>query len=76
MHGAPLPQPERDDELDDMLGDFTDEMAPDSGEDLEQAVRDVVFDAEYRDGFRLYSVSPENMRRLASLVDLDHVLEH
>lgn len=75
MHGAPLGRPEEE-ELDGDFEDFFDEMKPVEEDDLEQAVRDVIFESEYRDGFRHYSVSPENMRRLASLVDLDHILDH
>ena len=76
MHGAPLPRPEDEGELDDAFEDLLDEMKPAGEDDLEQAVRDVIFDSDYREGFRFYSVSPENMRRLASLVDLDHLLGH
>ena len=76
MHGASLPRPEDEEELDDPFEDLLDEMKPAGEDDLEQAVRDVIFESEYRDGFRFYSVSPDNMRRLAKLVDLDHLLDH
>ena len=76
MHGAPLPRPEDEEELDDAFEDIFDEMQPPQEDDLEQAVRNVIFDTEYQDGFRFYSVSPDNMRRLAALVDLDHLLNH
>ena len=76
MHGAPLPDPDPVEKLDDALRDLLDEANTDPEDGLEQVVRDVVLDSEYRDGFRFYAVSPENMRRLASLVDLDQILEH
>jgi hypothetical protein len=76
MHGAPLPRPENEEELDDAWEDILEEMEPREEDDLEQAVRDVVFESEYRSGFRFYAVSPEDMRRLAALVDLDHLLDH
>jgi len=76
MHGGPLPRPEDEEELDDAFEDLLDEMKPAGEDDLEQAVRDVVFESEYRNGFRFYAVSPKDMRRLAALVDLDHLLDH
>jgi len=76
MKGAPLPRPEDEEKLDDPFEDLLDEMKPAGEDDLEQAVRDVIFESEYQDGFCFYGVSPENMRRLATLVDLDHLLDH
>jgi hypothetical protein len=70
---SPTPPEPREEELSEELSDFFETA---DKKDLEQAARDLVMDAEYRDGFRFYSVSPEKMRRLAELVDLDHLFEH
>ena len=72
MHGGSLPRPEGEEEFED----FLDKARPVGEDDLEQAVRDVIFDSDYRDGFCFYKVSPDNMRRLAKLVGLDHLLDH
>jgi len=76
MHGAPLPLPEDEEELDDAFKDIFDEMKPAEEDDLEQAVRDMIFDAEFKDGFRHYAVQLDDMRKIAQLVDLDHYLDH
>lgn len=74
--GVDLPEEELSDKALDAISEFAEKATSDE-DDLGDAVKDLIYGAEKRNGFREeYVVDAEDLRTLARLVDLDNYLEH